>query len=227
MVTTNFIILLREVQTSTTFNPYSPLGLEAAIRKYKQQVNVLLMSCVRDLDEVTLDFGTDTIETLCKLKFMTRQSLNQLTQPSYKLSVPVYRPIGIFSNFSEEEKRVNDEIRHTIIEIYYDALSYLLNIMDSCAQLQSTDGVMKEDDHSCNSLSEKRESKVIGGVRELAKYLGIGVTKAQEIVNSKVLEKEGVSYCIGRKWLFNKEKLDALVREKPDVFSKSYRKHIR
>ena len=40
---------------------------------------------------------------------------------------------------------------------------------------------------------------VIMGVRGLAKFVGVGVTKAQEIVNSKILEEKGISYWVGRK----------------------------
>ena len=71
-------------------------------------------------------------------------------------------------------------------------------------------------------LSEQKNNdntgdNVIKGVHGLAKYLGCGVNTAQNIVNSKILEKEKVQYQAGRGWRFNKSKLAALLDEKPEI----------
>jgi hypothetical protein len=58
---------------------------------------------------------------------------------------------------------------------------------------------------------------VIMGVRGLAKFVGVGVTKAQEIVNSKILEENGISYWVGRKICFDGEKLAAFLTSNPDA----------
>lgn len=58
---------------------------------------------------------------------------------------------------------------------------------------------------------------VIKGVRGLAKFVGVGVTKAQEIVNSKILEENGISYWVGRKICFDGEKLATFLTSNPDV----------
>ena len=58
---------------------------------------------------------------------------------------------------------------------------------------------------------------VIRGVRGLAKFVGVGVTKAQEIVNSKILEENGISYWVGRKICFDGEKLAAFLTSNPDA----------
>lgn len=67
-----------------------------------------------------------------------------------------------------------------------------------------------------NKESNLSENKVIKGVSGLAQYLNIGVTLAQAIINAKVLMENGAQYNAGRRWLFNKEKLDKLLMEKPD-----------
>ena len=59
---------------------------------------------------------------------------------------------------------------------------------------------------------------VVMGVRGLAKFVGVGVTKAQEIVNSKILEENGISYWEGRKICFDGEKLATFLTSNPDMF---------
>lgn len=43
------------------------------------------------------------------------------------------------------------------------------------------------------------------------------MTKAQEIVNSKILEENGISYWVGRKICFDGEKLAAFLTSNPDA----------
>lgn len=63
-----------------------------------------------------------------------------------------------------------------------------------------------------------KTDKLIKGVKELAKYLGIGVTKAQEILNSGLLKPNAVAYRNGKGWRINAEKLDKLLSDNPDIF---------
>ena len=63
-----------------------------------------------------------------------------------------------------------------------------------------------------------KTDKLIKGVKDLAKYLGIGVTKAQEILNSGLLKPNAVAYRSGRAWRINAEKLDKLIADNPEIF---------
>lgn len=65
---------------------------------------------------------------------------------------------------------------------------------------------------------EKDSAYKIKGVEGLAKYLGCGKTKAQDIINSGKLQDAGVAINTGRGWRFNKEKLDAFLKENPTAF---------
>lgn len=60
---------------------------------------------------------------------------------------------------------------------------------------------------------------IISGIRELARVLGVGTNKAQAIVNSKILEKDGIQWNAGT-WKFNKQKLLKFIEENPTAFSK-------
>lgn len=59
--------------------------------------------------------------------------------------------------------------------------------------------------------------EVIRGVKGLAKYLHIGSTLAQAVINSKLLQEDGAQYSAGGKWFFNREKLDRLLVKKPEL----------
>lgn len=69
-----------------------------------------------------------------------------------------------------------------------------------------------------NSQSTKKEDAIIKGVEGLAKYLGCGKTKAQDIINSGKLQKAGIAYRAGKGWRFNSEKLDAFIKDNPTAF---------
>ena len=70
--------------------------------------------------------------------------------------------------------------------------------------------------------AEKRDAEIedviIKGVEGLAVALGCGKTKAQEILNSNVLQNAGIAYRMGKGWRFNKEKLSLFVKDNPEIF---------
>ena len=88
------------------------------------------------------------------------------------------------------------------------------------AYSQKTDEQETLEDNQRND--EKRdaeiEDSIIKGVEGLALTLGCGKTKAQEILNSNVLQKEGIAYRMGKGWRLNKEKLSSFMNENPEIF---------
>lgn len=66
-------------------------------------------------------------------------------------------------------------------------------------------------------ISNDNKEKIIKGVDGLAKYLHIGKTKAQAIINSKILEDNKIQFYSGGH-RFKRDKLDALLEEKPNLF---------
>ena len=63
-----------------------------------------------------------------------------------------------------------------------------------------------------------KTDKIVKGVKGLAEYLGVGTTKAQEILNSGLLKTNAVAYRNGRGWCINTEKLDELLVDNPEIF---------
>ena len=65
---------------------------------------------------------------------------------------------------------------------------------------------------------EPRE--LIKGVNGLAEFLGCGSTKAQNIINSGVLQEREIAYRAGNRWRFNKTLLTRLLEEEPEILNK-------
>lgn len=89
--------------------------------------------------------------------------------------------------------------------------------------LDKTDAVVEE-----SSVQQIREPQIIEenitsnsglikGVDGLAAYLGVGKTMAQAIINSKKLMQSGAQYRVGKSWCFDKEKLDGLLLDNPEL----------
>lgn len=68
-------------------------------------------------------------------------------------------------------------------------------------------------------IEEEEQEEIIRGVKGLASFLGIGTTKAQAIINSKILTntKPAVQYYAGA-WMFNKKGLQDFINNNPDAF---------
>ena len=71
-----------------------------------------------------------------------------------------------------------------------------------------------------NDTITPTNNRLIKGVRGLAAFLGCGVNKAQQIMNSGVLIEEKIAYKMGHTWLMNREKLTVLLEENPRIFEK-------
>ena len=67
--------------------------------------------------------------------------------------------------------------------------------------------------------TDDNSADVISGIKAFSEYLGIGTEKAQKVVSSKILQKAGVSYRIGKTNFFNKKKLDDYLAANPQALS--------
>ena len=64
---------------------------------------------------------------------------------------------------------------------------------------------------------EPRE--LIKGIDGLAEFLSCGTTKAQNIMNSGILQERGIAYRAGNRWRFNKTLLTRLLEEEPEILN--------
>jgi hypothetical protein len=65
---------------------------------------------------------------------------------------------------------------------------------------------------------EPRE--LIKGINGLAEFLGCGITKAQNIMNSGILQERDIAYRAGNRWRFNKTLLTRLLDEEPEILNR-------
>lgn len=93
-------------------------------------------------------------------------------------------------------------------------ISTMGNSIQPYQQKVSVTATPKEHSHQSGN------DRVVKGVRGLARFLGCGVNKAQQIMNSGVLIEEKIAYKTGHTWLMNREKLTILLEENPRIFEK-------
>ncbi len=78
--------------------------------------------------------------------------------------------------------------------------------------------IEEEETNTTPSKEEPRE--LIKGIRGLAEFLGCGNTKAQNIMNSGILQERDIAYRAGNRWRFNKTRLTRLLDEEPEILNK-------
>ena len=77
-----------------------------------------------------------------------------------------------------------------------------------------------ESDATNQTLYSDEPRELIKGINGLAEFLGCGTTKAQNIMNSGVLQEREIAYRAGKRWRFNKTLLAELLQEEPEILNK-------
>ena len=75
-----------------------------------------------------------------------------------------------------------------------------------------------EESEQLQIKDEPRE--LIKGINGLADFLGCCSTKAQNIINSGVLQERNIAYRAGNRWRFNKTLLTRLLEEEPGILNR-------
>ena len=78
-----------------------------------------------------------------------------------------------------------------------------------------------EEKETNTTPSKEEPRELIKGIRGLAEFLSCGTTKAQNIMNSGILQERGIAYRAGNRWRFNKTLLTRLLEEEPEIFNNS------
>ena len=113
-----------------------------------------------------------------------------------------------------------------IIRDKKEVMKKLLSTMyeSACAQKDLLEMLMEElEEEKSSQVQAKDEPReLIKGVNGLAEFLGCGITKAQSIMNSGILQNHEIAYRAGNRWRFNKTLLAELLQEEPEIFNRSY-----
>ena len=111
-----------------------------------------------------------------------------------------------------------------IIRDKKEVMKKLLSTMyeSACAQKDLLEMLMEElEEEKSSQVQAKDEPReLIKGVNGLAEFLGCGITKAQSIMNSGILQEREIAYRAGNRWRFNKTLLARLLEEEPEIFNR-------
>ena len=92
----------------------------------------------------------------------------------------------------------------------------------ACAQKELLEMLLEEFEEEKSSQDQVKDEprELIKGINGLAEFLGCGITKAQNIINSQVLQERDIAYRAGNRWRFNKTLLARLLEEEPEIFNR-------
>lgn len=99
----------------------------------------------------------------------------------------------------------------------------LTTMYDSvCAQKELLELLIEkiEAEESEQSQINDEPRELIKGVSGLADFLACGNTKAQNIINSGILQERNIAYRAGNRWRFNKTLLTRLFEEEPGILNR-------
>ena len=111
-----------------------------------------------------------------------------------------------------------------IIRDKKEVMKKLLTTMyeSACAQKELLELLLEEFETEVikQTPMEVEPRELIKGINGLAEFLGCGTTKAQNIMNSGVLQDRDIAYRAGNRWRFNKTLLIRLLEEEPEILNK-------
>lgn len=111
-----------------------------------------------------------------------------------------------------------------IIKKKKEVMKQLLTTMyeSACAQKELLELLLEEfeTEETNQTPLEVEPRELIKGVNGLAEFLGCGSTKAQNIINSGVLQEREIAYRAGNRWRFNKTLLTRLLDEEPEILNR-------
>lgn len=125
-----------------------------------------------------------------------------------------------------EAVKAEIELGEFVVEMHSLQLYHLSNLLTFINSLLNVEATQPEPEARPTSADKKETDRIIKGVNGLAQHLGIGTTKAQEVLNSGILQRKGVAYRSGNAWRINAEKLDNLLADEPYIFYGKLEKDI-
>lgn len=208
--------LLTELSRNDDKQPcYNGIGIEESEIAYQRVLDKLYNDAIDELLSASVDKGLiikrleDVQEYQSYFYYPTREEIQDRRDEEMQ-------------NDSESLRQETDYLEFMMkcidLQRYYlDRFgSYFTN-----AHPQKSDEQETTTDNQQNTETrdtEMEDDAIIKGVEGLAVALGCGKTKAQEILNSNVLQKAGIAYRMGKGWRLNKEKLSSFMKENPEIF---------
>lgn len=125
-----------------------------------------------------------------------------------------------------EAVKAEIELGEFVIEMHNLQLYHLSNLLTFINSLLNDTTVEVEATQPEPEARPTPTENIIKGVKGLSEHLGIGITKAQEVLNSGILQRKGVAYRNGKAWRINAEKMGNLLADEPYIFYGKLEKNI-
>ena len=109
--------------------------------------------------------------------------------------------------------RDKKEVIRKLLTSMYESICLQKEMLELLLDEQETDTTKQ-----APMYDEPRE--LIKGINGLAEFLGCGSTKAQNIMNSGILQERDIAYRAGNRWRFNKTLLTRLLDEEPEILNR-------
>ena len=108
--------------------------------------------------------------------------------------------------------------KDTIISEMLESMLVCVNkLKEGLEMLSDQHSKLQEENRTQEKIKNRQEVTLIHGVSGLAKHLGCGKNKAHNILNSNILQEEGIAYRVGNRWIINPNSLDGLLAENPEI----------
>lgn len=108
--------------------------------------------------------------------------------------------------------------KDTIISEMLESVLVCVNkLKEGLEMLSDQHSKLQEENRTQEKIKNRQEVTLIHGVSGLAKHLGCGKNKAQNILNSNILQEEGIAYRVGNRWIIIPNSLDGLLAENPEI----------
>jgi len=146
--------------------------------------------------------------------------ITPLAVEALKAEFPIPRAEGIKAEIQLGEFAIE---MHRL-QLHY--LGRLLSFLNSLMEDSNTTVEATQPEARPTPAENKTDKHIIKGVKGLSEHLGIGITKAQEVLNSGILQQKGVAYRNGKAWRLNAEKLNYLLADEPYIFYGKLEKDI-
>ena len=111
--------------------------------------------------------------------------------------------------------------KDTIISEMLESMLVCVNkLKEGLEMLSDQHSKLQEENRTQENIKNRQEVTLIHGVSGLAKHLGCGKNKAQNILNSNILQEEGIAYRVGTRWVINADMLQELLEDDPEFLGR-------
>lgn len=193
---------------------YNGIPYNEGVEAYNIKLKSMLISCKNALTAIMLDSKNQPIidAILTQVEEIENQFYD-IPDSNHLSSIEQEYDCNKNESLLKQIKEVRFLIE--MVELQKNYLSQTKGYIYSLQGKQHTQVPVRPEQEIINPKEES--DNIIKGVDGLAKALHCGKTKANAIIQSKVLEKHKIQFYSGG-LRFKKDMLDALLQENPDVF---------